>query len=90
MVVHIHDIPFPYNIPYPPHLWVFGQTWPILWNEAMVLQAFLCCNDRFRITLSTPMLRHFDEAFLARAVPHYESVEQNPYTFSSIWLTRVS
>jgi hypothetical protein len=36
------------------------------------------------------MLRHFDEAFLARTVPSYESVEQNPYTFSSIWLVRVS
>src|SRR5262249_33139884 len=40
-VVHIHDVPFPYNIPYPPDLWVF-QVWPVWWNEAMVVQSFLC------------------------------------------------
>ena len=37
VVVHVHDVPFPFNIPYPPELWVFGDKWPMLWNEAMVL-----------------------------------------------------
>ena len=88
--VHIHDVPFPYNVPYPPDLWVFGQEWPMLWNEAMIVQAFLSMNRGFRITMSTPLLRHFDEAFLKESIPFYQSVEQNPNTFSSLWVQRVS
>lgn len=90
VTVHIHDVPFPYNIPYPPKLWIFGQTWPMFWNEAMILQAFLCFNNQFKITMSMPLIRHFDEPFLKKTVPIYETVEQNPNTFSSIWLKRIS
>ena len=90
VVTHIHDIPYPYNFPYPPELWIFGQDWPMFWNEAMVLQAFLAFNKNFKISLSTPLIRHFDEAFLKQNIPIYESVEQNPNTFSSIWLRRIS
>jgi len=88
--IHIHDVPFPYNVPYPPQLWVFGQEWPMLWNEAMFVQAFLSFNNSFEVTMSTPLLRHFDEDFLRRSIPFYQSVDQNPYTFSSLWLKRVS
>jgi len=90
VTIHIHDVPFPYNIPYPPRLWLFGQTWPMYWNEAMVLQAFLCFNKQFEITMSLPLIRHFDEPFLKQVVPNYETVEQNPNTFSSIWLKRIA
>jgi predicted O-methyltransferase YrrM len=90
VAIHVHDVPFPYNVPYPSALWVFGRPWPMLWNEAMVVQAFLCGNRDFAITLSTPLIRHFDEPFLRRRVPFYESVEQNPNTFSSLWLQRVA
>jgi hypothetical protein len=90
VVVHIHDVPFPYNIPYPPQLWVFGQQWPMLWNEAMVVQAFLSFNSNFRIIMSTPLIRYFDEDFLRRTIPVYESIDQNQNTFSSLWLRRVS
>jgi hypothetical protein len=90
VVVHIHDAPFPYNIPYPPRLWVFSQEWPMLWNEAMVVQAFLSFNSNFRIIMSTPLIRSFDEDFLRKSIPIYESIEQNPNTFSSLWLRRVS
>ena len=88
VVTHIHDVPFPYNIPYPPQLWVLGQEWPMLWNEAMVLQALLCFNDKFKITMSTPLIRYYDESFLKSRIPFYETLEQNPNTFSSIWLKR--
>jgi hypothetical protein len=87
--VHIHDIPFPYNIPYPPELWIFGKPEPMFWNEAMVLQAFLCGNENFRIVLSTPMLRFFEEEFLKKNIPIYETVEQNSNAFSSLWMKRV-
>ena len=88
--IHIHDVPFPYNVPYPPQLWVFGQEWPMLWNEAMVVQAFLSFNNSFEVTMSTPLLRYVDEDFLRRSIPFYQSVDQNPHTFSSLWLKRVS
>jgi predicted O-methyltransferase YrrM len=90
VIVHIHDVPFPYNIPYPPQLWVFSQEWPMLWNEAMVVQAFLSFNRNFRVLMSTPLIRYFDEDFLRKSIPIYESIEQNPNTFSSLWLRRVS
>lgn len=88
VVIHVHDVPFPYNIPYPPQLWVLGQEWPMLWNEAMVLQALLCFNEKFKITMSTPLIRYYDEGFLKSKIPFYETLEQNPNTFSSIWLKR--
>jgi hypothetical protein len=90
VVTHIHDIPYPYNFPYPPDLWIFGQEWPMFWNEPMVLQAFLAFNKNFKISMSTPLIRYFDEAFLKQSIPIYESVVQNPNTFSSIWLRRIS
>lgn len=91
VVIHIHDVPFPYNIPYPPENWIFrmDRPWPFFWNEAMVLQAFLCFNDHFEITMSTPLIRFHDEPFLQIHIPFYENVEQNPDTFSSIWLKRL-
>lgn len=90
VVIHIHDVPFPYNVPFPARLWVFGRPWPMQWNEAMVVQALLCGNRDFRITMSTPLIRHFDEPFLASRIPFYESVDQNPNTFSSLWLEKVA
>jgi hypothetical protein len=90
VVIHVHDVPFPYNIPYPPKLWVFGREWPMLWNEAMVVQAFLCFNRDFRIVMSTPLIRYADEAFLMTRIPFYETIDQNPNTFSSLWLRRMS
>ena len=87
-IVHVHDVPFPYNIPYPPELWVLGAKWPVFWNEAMLLQAFLCYNDVYTILLSTPLLRFHEEDFLRSIVRNYEPVSQSPNTFSSIWIER--
>jgi hypothetical protein len=90
VIVHVHDIPFPYNIPYPPEEWVFGQpSWPAFWNEAMLVQALLSGNRSLRITMSTPLLRYFDEPFLQRAIPFYETLQQNPNAFSSLWLHKI-
>ena len=90
VVVQIHDVHFPFNIPYPPEVWVLGQKWPLFWNEAMLVQAFLCLNRDFRILMSTPLIRHADEGFLRARIPFYESVEENPDTFSALWLRRES
>ncbi len=93
--IHIHDIPFPYNIPYPAEYWTLLQQrrsprWPIFWTEAMMLQAFLAYNPAFEIELSTPLLRHFDEPFLKSRVPFYKTVAEEPNTFSSLWLRKVT
>jgi len=88
VTIQIHDIPFPYNFPYPADYWIFGQTWPMLWNEAMVLQAFLAFNREFEITMSLPLIRFEDEAFLKGLIPNYKTVQEEPNTFSSIWLRR--
>jgi predicted O-methyltransferase YrrM len=93
VLIHIHDIAFPYNIPYPAEYWVLGRYerapyWPMYWNEAMVLQAFLAFNSAFEIEMSTPMIRHYDEPFLVATVPDYKSVQMEPNTFSSIWIRK--
>jgi predicted O-methyltransferase YrrM len=88
VLVHIHDVPFPYNFPFPAETWILSQTWPVYWNEAMMLQAFLAFNREFEITMSLPLLRFEDEEFLKRTVPNYQTLEQQPYPCSSIWLRR--
>ncbi len=86
--IHIHDIPFPFNIPYPAKLWVFDKNWPMYWNEAMLLQALLMYNTTFNIHISTPLLRYYDEPFLNATIPFYQSIEECPNTFSSLWLEK--
>jgi hypothetical protein len=55
----------------------------------MLLHALLCGNDRFAVKLSTPLIRHHDEAFLRSVVPGYRGIDEEPNTFSSIWIERV-
>lgn len=89
VIIHIHDIPFPFNVPFPPKYWIFNRTWPVFWNEAMLLQAFLSHNDAYRILLSPPLVRFYDENFLRSNMPGYEPISQNTDTFSSIWIERI-
>ncbi|MDQ6523344.1 class I SAM-dependent methyltransferase [Nocardioides sp. LHD-245] len=89
VIVHIHDVPFPFNTPYPADTWLFGERWPVYWNEAMVVQTFLAFNKEFPIELSVPMLRHDDEAALRRSHPRYVPVADDPNPPSSLWLRRV-
>ncbi len=86
VIVHIHDMPFPYNIPFPPEHWIDDQDWPIYWNEAMAVQAFLAFNSRFEICLSLPLLRYFREATLKKLLPNYAGGVMADHTFSSLWL----
>ena len=91
--VHIHDIPFPFNTPFPANQWVLGKEhyspyWPIYWNEAMLVQSFLAFNSSFEIIQSAPYIRHFDESFLLKNIPFYKTIAQEPNTFSSLWIRR--
>ena len=91
--IHIHDVHFPYNIPYPPQFYVMGRAWgwPVFWTEAMLAQAFLCFNDRHRIAMSLPLLSFLCEDFLRMTVPNYTPlVVSDPKThFGSLWIERV-
>jgi predicted O-methyltransferase YrrM len=89
LLIHVHDIPFPYHGPYPPDYWIYKQTWPVWWNESMLLHALLCGNKQFSITLSAPLIRYDDEAFLSDLVPGYKTIKEEPNTFSSIWLEKM-
>jgi hypothetical protein len=87
-LIHIHDIPFPYHCPYPPEYWIYKGVWPMWWNESMLLHALLCGNSQLAVILSTPLLRFHDEDFLKRIIPGYQTIEEEPNTFSAIWLKR--
>lgn len=90
VLVHIHDIPFPYNCPFPADTWVFNREWPIFWTEAMLLQAFLCYNSDFQIRLSLPYIRFKDEEFLRQSISGYDRWKgAGTDTFSSIWMERI-
>ncbi|MGI8677595.1 MAG: class I SAM-dependent methyltransferase [Jatrophihabitans sp.] len=88
VLVHIHDVPLPYNTPYPASTWLFGERWPVYWNEAMVVQAFLAFNTAFDVLLSTPLIRHRDERFLTERFADYVPVGADPNPPSSLWLRR--
>ncbi|MFL6023206.1 MAG: class I SAM-dependent methyltransferase [Marmoricola sp.] len=87
--VHIHDVPFPFNTPFPASTWLFGERPPVYWNEAMIVQTFLAFNDSFEILLSTPMVRHFDEQFLLERFEDYTALAEDLNPPSSLWLRRV-
>jgi hypothetical protein len=88
--VHVHDVHFPYNVPYPPEYYLFRQ-WPLFRTEAMILQAFLAFNTAFRIRMSMPMLRFFDEEFLRAIVPAYEPtrVDEPTTHYGAAWLEKI-
>lgn len=94
VVVQCHDIPFPYNFPFPPEYWIFGVEWPVFWNEAMLVQAFLAYNRAYSIVLSVPFLQHFDADFLELSLPGYEPLEREmeksyPEVPSALWLQKI-
>jgi hypothetical protein len=90
VLVHIHDVPFPFNTPFPASSWIFGERPPVYWNEAMIVQTFLAFNQAFEIQLSTPMIRHYDEEFLLERFDDYTPLTEDPNPPSSLWLQRVS
>ena len=98
--IHIHDIPFPYNVPFPEDLYVLGKKlpeWPWFFTEAILLQAFLSFNESYQIIASIPLLRHHDEEFLCRTISKYrrlsdytfENMPQIGYPPCSVWIEKV-
>jgi predicted O-methyltransferase YrrM len=88
VLVHIHDVHFPYNVPCDPDAYVFDRRWPMLFTEAMLVQAYLCYNPRVEIVMSTPLLRHYQEGFLRRLLPGYQPIDPEDFDthHGSLWL----
>ncbi len=88
VLVHIHDVHFPYNVPIDPNAYVLDRRWPMLFTESMLVQAYLCNNPRVEIVMSTPLLRHHQEGFLARTLPGYQPLDRQDFDthHGSLWL----
>jgi predicted O-methyltransferase YrrM len=86
--VHIHDVHFPYNVPIDPASYIFNRRWPLLFTEAMLVQAYLAWNPKVEIVLSTPLLRHFREDALRRLFPDYAPLDGEAFDthHGSLWL----
>jgi hypothetical protein len=87
--VHIHDIPFPYNFPFPPELYIFNKTWPQYWNEPAFVQAFLSFNDAFEIVLSVPLLKHHFNDQISSTIPDHNSEINYSNAIGSLWLKKI-
>jgi hypothetical protein len=100
VVIHVHDIPFPYNVPFPQGYYLFDRKlpdWPWFFTEAMLLQAFLSYNESYKIIASIPLLRYHDDDFLRSNITDYisladytsENINQHGFPPCSIWLEKV-
>lgn len=82
VVIHIHDIPFPYlSIPQEHPLF----THFLFWNETVVVKAFLLFNDAFEILLCQSMLHFERPEALKEVVTIYDKQDHFP---SSLWLVK--
>jgi len=84
VVIHIHDIPFPFQTPSPDH-WLFGKHQ--FWTEAILVHAFLINNSAFRVRLCSSYL-HYRARERLRAT--YSVYDPNQHFPSSLWLQKTS
>jgi hypothetical protein len=88
VVIHVHDVNFPYNTPHPADQCIFLRNWPLYFNEAMVVQSFLAFNKKYGLTLSCPLLRHFREGFVEQTVATYQNILPDSGSYSSCWFVK--
>jgi Methyltransferase domain len=82
VVVHIHDIPFPY-LTCPPGHPMFEKS--LLWNEAAVLTALLMGNGAFEVLMCQSYLHSKSQDSIKNVVGIYDPRKHFP---SSLWLQR--
>lgn len=87
--IHIHDIPFPYNFPYPAELYMYKKKWPQFWNEPAFVQAFLSFNDTFEIIQSVPIIKFHFESEVLPTIPDYNNSIDYSNAIGSLWLKKV-
>jgi len=87
ILVQVHDVHFPYHVPVDPQAYVARRRWPMLFTEAMLVQAYLAYNARAELRMSTALLRHHDEAALRRLVPGYQPLDAEDFDthHGSLW-----
>lgn len=83
VLVHIHDIPFPYPSAAPSE-WIFRKH--RFWTEAYLVHAFLLYNSAFSVSLCSSLLHLRAPDELRSAFPVYDPARHRP---SSLWLRRV-
>ncbi len=84
VIVHIHDIPFPFMTCPPGHP-MFEKS--LLWNEPALLRAFLAWNDAFEILMCQSYLHLMYPESIKKVVRIYEPKIHFP---SSLWLQKVA
>jgi predicted O-methyltransferase YrrM len=84
VVVHIHDIYFPY-LTCPPEHPVFPLT--MLWNENAICQAFLAFNDAFEILMCQSYLHYKQPSAIGYLLGVYDRGRHFP---SSLWLKKLT
>ena len=82
VIVHIHDIPFPYMTCPPGHS-MFEKS--ILWNEAALLRAFLMWNSAFEILMCQSYLHGKCPESIKKVVSSYDPHKHFP---SSLWMIK--
>ena len=78
VIVHVHDIYWPFEYP------LQSIRDGIAWNEAYLLRAFLCFNDKYDILFWTPYAgEKWRDEILARAPAYMKN------TGASLWIRRI-
>jgi hypothetical protein len=83
VLVHIHDIAFPFRT-FPPQHPIFMQS--VLWNESALVQALLMDNDTFEILMCQSALHHIHPDWLQAAIPTYDPSRHFP---ASLWIRKI-
>jgi len=84
VIVHIHDITFPYPSAEPED-WIFRKHH--FWNETVFVQAMLCGTSLFEVLLCTSWLHHKCPKALKCAFRLYDPAVHSP---SSLWIRRTT
>jgi hypothetical protein len=83
VVVHIHDICFPF-LTCPPEHPVFASS--MLWNEGALCQTFLAFNDAFEVLMCQSQLHYKQPSAMSDILKVYNREQHFP---SSLWLRRL-
>ncbi len=83
VVVHIHDICFPF-LTCPPDFPVFPLS--ILWNEGALCQTFLAFNNAFEILVCQSYLHYMQPSAIGELLSIYDRARHFP---SSLWLRKL-
>lgn len=82
VIVHVHDIFFPFE--YPPN-WVLKDNRS--WNEAYMLEAFLKGNENFEVLFFNDAFGLHERELVERTYPAY--LNSGGITGGSVWLKKV-